>query len=103
MSEHHGPATLLANQTIGIKISLGFACVLIILAVVSATAWFAFASASEGFGQYRHDVADVDVARDIDRSFVNLRRFVREFAFTSIESDVAAADHEAEGLHALLQ
>src|SRR5580700_10650955 len=103
MSNRGMLSTLLTDRKISVKVGLGFACVLMILAIVSGMAYFAFGSSSEGFSIYTQRVTVVAIARDIDRSFVNLRRFVREYAFTEVESNVEAANKEETILRGLLQ
>src|ERR1700733_9946918 len=75
MSDRDGLTSLLSDRKISTRIGLGFAFVLAVLAVVSGTAWYAFRSSAEGFATYAQRVAVVSVASDVDRSFVNLRRF----------------------------
>jgi methyl-accepting chemotaxis protein len=103
MSNRSSFAALFADRRISTKVGLGFACILAILAIVSGMAYFAFRSSADGFATFAQRVAVVGIARDIDRSFLNLRRFVREYAFTGVENDVDAARQEAATLHALLQ
>ena len=103
MSAFNAVASLLADRKINTKIALGFACVLTILAAVSGTAWFAFRASADGLATYAQRVAVVDIARDIDRTFLNLRRFVREFAFTGVQDNVASAKQEQAALHDLLK
>jgi methyl-accepting chemotaxis protein len=103
MSERNGLSSLLTDRGISTKIGLGFACVLAILAIVSTMAWSAFESSAEGIATYTQRVTVVGLARDIDRSFLNLRRFVREYAFTGQEANVEAAKQEQVNLNALLK
>jgi len=103
MPDSNGLVALVSNRTISTKISLGFACVLAILVIVSGMAYFAFGSAADGFVTFTQRVTVVGIARDIDRSFVNLRRFVREFAFTGVEAAAEAARKEQTTLTGLLQ
>ena len=78
MNTHSGALSLIANRAIGTKIDIGFACVLAILAAVSVTAYFSFHTSAEGFLTYAQRVSVVGIARDADRSFLNVRRFVRQ-------------------------
>jgi methyl-accepting chemotaxis protein len=103
MNDHHGVTSLFTNRKISTKVSTGFVCVLAILAVISTMAWTSFRSSAENFNSYTQRVTTVGLARDIDRSFLNIRRFVREFAFTSAEENVVAAKAEEATLRALLQ
>jgi len=103
MSERNGLASLFSDRKIGTKVAIGFGCVLAILAVVSGMTWSAFRSSAEGLSTYTQRVTVVDIARDIDRSFVNLRRFAREFALTGVQASADSVQKEAATLHALLQ
>jgi methyl-accepting chemotaxis protein len=103
MSERNGLASLFIDRKIGTKVAIGFVCVLAILAVVSGVVWSAFRSSAEGLSTFTQRVTVVDIARDIDRSFVNLRGFVREYAFTGLQANADSAKKEAATLHALLQ
>ena len=104
MSERNAIASLLIDRKIKTKIALGFACVLTILAITSGTAHFAFRSAAGNFATLMQRVTVVGIARDVDRSFVNLRRAIREYAFTGAErSYIAANAREAATVRGLLQ
>ncbi len=103
MSDSLGLAALFNDRKISTKVGFGFACMLLILAVMCGTAWVTFQTSAQGFSTYSQRVTIVDIARDIDRTFVNLRRFVREYTFTSIEANVETAKQEAVILRGLLQ
>ncbi|HEX3995048.1 MAG TPA: hypothetical protein VHX39_28060, partial [Acetobacteraceae bacterium] len=90
----NGLTSLLTDRKISTRIGLGFACVLAVLLVVSGITWYAFRSSAAGVANYAARVAVVGAARDIDRSFVNLRRFVREYALSGVEINVDAAKQE---------
>jgi hemerythrin-like metal-binding protein len=77
-------------------------CVLAILVVTSATAYFAFNDAAAGFATYTQRVTVVGIAREIDRSFLELRRNAREYAITAADAKAAAVRSEAEHLRGLL-
>ncbi len=93
----------IADRSISTKVGLGFACVLVLLAVVSGTAYLSFQTSSQGFNTYVQRVAVVGIAREVERSFLNMRRYVREFALADIESNVEAANKEQAVLQALFQ
>jgi hemerythrin-like metal-binding protein len=103
MTERRAAMGFLTNRKIGTKVSLGFACVLAILAVVSGLAWLSFRSTAEGFQTFTRQVTAVGIARDIDRGFVALRRFVREYALGGVETNIDAAKQEQARLTALLR
>jgi hemerythrin-like metal-binding protein len=102
MPARHSFIMLFADRTIRTKVSLGFVCVLAILGVVSGMAYVAFRSATEGVATYTQRVTVVDIARDVDRSFLNLRRVVREYAYTGAETSLTDANREEAALHVLL-
>jgi methyl-accepting chemotaxis protein len=103
MNDTNGLSSLFVDRKIGTKVALGFVCVLAILATVSAMAWSGFHSSEDGFGSFSQRVTVVGIADDIDRSFLNLRRFVREYAITGQDADVESAKKEQTALNALLQ
>jgi methyl-accepting chemotaxis protein len=103
MSERTRLSSLLADRKISTKVGMGFACVLAIIAIVSSTAYFAFVSSASDLGTYTQRVTIVGIARDIDRSFVNLRGFAREYALSAVEANVDAAKQEQTNLRALVQ
>jgi methyl-accepting chemotaxis protein len=103
MGDRNALTALFADRKIGTKVGFGFACTLVILAVVSAMAWSAFRTSAEGFSGYAQKVGVVGIARDIDRGFINLRRFAREYASSGAESNVDAVKQEQTNLRALIQ
>ena len=103
MSDRNGLTSLLVDRKISTKVALGFACVLVILGTVSCMAYFAFISSAERVLLYSQRVAVVDIARDIDRGFISLRRFVREYAFTGVAANIDEAKKEETSLRGLIQ
>jgi methyl-accepting chemotaxis protein len=103
MNTNNGAMSLIANRAIGTKVAIGFACVLAILAIVSGTAYLSFHTAAEGFATYVQRVSVVGIARDVDRSFLNLRRLARTYSLTGVESNIEAANKEQSALRLLLQ
>jgi len=87
-----------SNRKIATKIAIGFALVLAITIGISVMAYVNFGSVQDSFMTYSQHVKVVGLARDIDREFLAYRRFVREFAVTGEEADVAVAGKA----HALL-
>jgi methyl-accepting chemotaxis protein len=102
MNNRSGAASLIANRGIAMKVGLGFGCVLALLAIVSFMAYRSFQTVDDGFATYVQRVAVVGNAGEVDRSFLALRRFVREYAFTGVESNVEAATKEQASLRLLL-
>jgi methyl-accepting chemotaxis protein/CHASE3 domain sensor protein len=102
MTDGNGITSLLTDHKIRTKVSLGFVCVLAILAVVSGMAYVAFQSSAQGFATYAQQVTVVGIARDVDRNFLNLRRIVREYAFTGVETNLDEVNREQAALHVVL-
>ncbi|HEX3996186.1 MAG TPA: HAMP domain-containing protein, partial [Acetobacteraceae bacterium] len=102
MSAHTGLASLFTDRKIRTKVSLGFVCVLAILASVSGMAYIAFQSAAEGFTTYAQRVAVADIAQDTDTGFLNLRRTARNYALTSDEANVTEMNRDEAKLHGVL-
>jgi methyl-accepting chemotaxis protein len=80
-----------ASLSINTKITAGFGCVLAILLVVAATSYEQFISTADSFRTYAQRVSVVTVSRDIDRTFADMRRYVREYAYTGNVDDATAA------------
>jgi methyl-accepting chemotaxis protein len=74
-----------ADRKINTKIGLGFACVLLIMTGISVMANIAFNRISVDFAEFNRLVDVVANARAVDRSFIELRRFVREYAVSGDE------------------
>ncbi len=102
MTQRSGAGSLIADRGIAVKIGLGFAGVLALLAIVSVMAYRSFLSVEDGFATYVQRVAVVGNVSEVDRSFLNLRRFVREYAFTGVESNIEAANKQQASLRPLL-
>ena len=103
MDNSNAVGSLLTDRSISTKVGLGFACVLVLLAVVSGTAYLSFQTSSQGFNTYVQRVAVVGIAREVERSFLNMRRYVREFALAGVESNIEAANKEQAVLQPLFQ
>lgn len=77
-----------SNLKIALKIALGFASVLVLFAIVAGTSYVAINRINEDFDGYRQRVQVVTAARDVDRAFVAIRRFVREYGLVGGENNV---------------
>src|SRR5882724_8952591 len=77
---------IFTNRRISTKILIGFAIVLALTAVISAMSYLGFGKVSTGFDTFRQRVTVVGIARDVDREFVALRRYVREFSLSGDET-----------------
>ncbi len=72
MANSNAVGSLLTDRSISTKVGLGFACVLVLLAVVSGTAYLSFQTSSQGFNTYVQRVTVVGIAREVERSFLNI-------------------------------
>jgi methyl-accepting chemotaxis protein len=86
----------LSALSIKTKILVGFASVLIILLAVAGIGYWSFLGVADSLRDYVQRVAIVAASRDIDRSFSEMRRHVREFAFTGNPDEGSAAASMAE-------
>jgi methyl-accepting chemotaxis protein len=87
-----GLTRLFTDRKIATKIAIGFACVLAIMATLSAISYSSFTSVGHNFESFNQRVGVVGLAREIDRGFLAFRRNVREFAVTGADADQQAAD-----------
>src|SRR5882724_2954121 len=85
---------IFTNRRISTKILIGFAIVLALTAVISAMSYLGFGKVSTGFDTFRQRVTVVGIARDVDREFVALRRYVREFSLSGDETLVEPAQKQ---------
>jgi methyl-accepting chemotaxis protein len=88
------------NRKISTKIPIGFAIVLALTAVISAMSYLGFGRVSAGFDTFRQRVTVVGIVRDVDREFVALRRFVREFALSGDEALIEPAQKQKMAVNA---
>ena len=79
------------NRRINTKIMIGFAVVLALLATLSVLSYRGLGKVSDGFEAFNQRVKVVSIARNVDRNFVAVRRFVREFSISGDESLIAEA------------
>jgi methyl-accepting chemotaxis protein len=95
--------SLIVNRGIGIKVAIGFGSVLIILAIVSATAFTAFRQANLGLANYAQEVGIARVGSDIDRSFGKLHRLIGAYAATGDEAAIEPVQQAQAALKAKVQ
>jgi methyl-accepting chemotaxis protein len=89
---HGGFASIFNDRKINTKISIGFACVLAIMAAIGGTAYFAFDKVATSMTEFIRLVDVGTHARDVDRDFLSLRRYVREYALTGDEANLATLE-----------
>ncbi|WP_170263565.1 HAMP domain-containing methyl-accepting chemotaxis protein [Blastochloris sulfoviridis] len=85
-----GLGRLFADRKIGTKVSLGFACVLVLSALSSGAAYLAFKDVGANVDAYSNRVTVVGIVRDVDRDFLAFRRYVREYVATGHEQALDA-------------
>jgi len=74
-----------------VKISLGFAVVLVISAVSMGIAYLGFGRVADGVAAYRASVSESDLAQNIDRELLSYRALARYYVATGKEDDAKAA------------
>ncbi len=89
---HGGLIRLFTDRKIGTKVAIGFGCVLALMTAVSGTSYVSLGRIVANFEEFARLSAVESSARDIDREFLALRRFVREYALTGKESEVASVE-----------
>jgi len=85
---------IFTNRKISTKILIGFVIVLALTAVISAMSYLGFGKVSTGFDTFRQRVTAVGIVRDVDREFVALRRYVREFSLSGDETLIEPAQKQ---------
>lgn len=76
---------IFSNLKVRVKITLGFACVLAIFAIVSGSSVISLSQISGNFVTYTQRVEEAGQIEKIDLNIAILRRHVREFALTGDE------------------
>ena len=98
-----GRLSVLANLRGKAKVFLGFLCVLAILLAVSATGFLSFLKVADQFATFAQRVDVVVIIEEIDFDVLNLRRNVREFAFTGEDANAEATHEVAKELRGLIE
>jgi methyl-accepting chemotaxis protein len=86
------------DRKINTKISIGFAFVLAITAVVATIAYYSLMQIATSLHEYSRLGAVSGAAREIDRSFLALRRYGREFSLTGDEEMATSALKQRDAL-----
>jgi hypothetical protein len=81
----------LGSLAIKAKMLMGFTCVLVILLAVARTGYWRFQGVADSLRSYVQSVVVVAASQNIDREFLEMRRHVREFAFTGNPDAATAA------------
>ena len=78
-TQGHGPMRLFNDRNIATKIAIGFACVLAITAVISASAYLAFDKVGGGFRVFSLQSSNSARAAAVDQNFLFVRWQAREY------------------------
>jgi len=77
------------------KIFLGFGILLVLLIIISSTAYVAFTNASNGLGRYRHIAINTNTLSRIDHYVLLCRFNLKQFELTGSNNYAQAVDKEA--------
>lgn len=102
MSNRNSVLSFVANRTIGTKIAVGFAVVLLVLAASSAIAYVAFGRVAGAVEGYAGLVTDSAVYRDIDLQVTQYHGHVREYVFLDNEDTATTAIKDGDALRRLI-
>ncbi|MBI5132928.1 MAG: MCP four helix bundle domain-containing protein [Rhodopseudomonas palustris] len=80
-----------SNRRINTKIMIGFAVVLALTAILAVMSYTSFGKVYDGFESFNQRVSVVGMARSVERDFIDLRRFVREYALTGEDAVIQQA------------
>src|SRR4051812_37720033 len=80
MASGRGLSRLFNDRKIATKIAIGFALVLAITAVISASAYLAFGKVDQGFASFAKQSGNAEKASALDQGFLFLRWSAREYA-----------------------
>ncbi len=78
-TQGHGPMRFFNDRNIATKIAIGFACVLAIMAVISASAYLAFGKVEDGFKTFARQSTNSARAAAVDQNFLFVRWQAREY------------------------
>ena len=93
-----GSGSFFSNLKVRTKIGLSSGIILAVLAGVSVESCVSLSHINHEFDIYARSVAVADAARVIDFDLINLRRHVREFAFTGNQDSAAKAQEARDVL-----
>jgi len=92
---------MMGNMTVGKKIFLGFAGMLVLLVVVAGVGYYAISGASDGFGSYREMARDNDLASRVQSNMLEARLAVTKLRATedlALVKDAQVQIKEAQDL-----
>ena len=93
-----GPFAFFTNRRISTKIAVGFAVVLVLMAILAVMSYRGFGQVLQGFETFAQRVKVVGIAREVDRGFVSFRRFVREYSVSGDDKLVTEARTRQQAL-----
>ncbi|WP_432698339.1 HAMP domain-containing methyl-accepting chemotaxis protein [Marinobacterium sp. YM272] len=76
------------NLKLSAQISLGYAAVIVLLLIVSITAYFGLTSAVEGFREYRGLARDTNLAGRVQANMLTVRLMAKDYLVTNNEEDI---------------
>ncbi|MDA9433558.1 methyl-accepting chemotaxis protein [Bradyrhizobium sp. CCBAU 51627] len=82
MAGHRVLFRLFTDRRISTKIRIGYLAVLMLTAILAVTSYRSFSKVSEGFQTFNQHINVATIARDVDRGFIEFRRYVREFSLS---------------------
>jgi len=97
-----GSATIFKRLKISARISLGFISMLILFGLVSGTACVALTNILESVEKYAQIMAEDGAARDVDRNFLAVRRYIREYSLLGDEQSLKRSRERAETLQSAI-
>ncbi len=88
--------------TVGKRIIVGFASVMVLLVVVGAVAYTALIKAGDGFTAYREMARDANLAGHLQADMLMVRMNVKDFIITGSEKDIAQYDEYLKAMRTYL-
>ncbi len=101
--ESSGLFAIFSNRKVGTRIATGFVLVLALTAFLAATSWHGFGRVFEEFETFNQRVKGGGIVRELDRSFISYRRFVREFSVTGDQKLVEEAKKRQDVLSGIIK
>ncbi|WP_415908131.1 methyl-accepting chemotaxis protein [Oleiharenicola sp. Vm1] len=89
--------------SVGRRLTVGFATVLVLLAAIVSIAYEAFHSAHEGFTEYRADARHSVLAGTVQTNFLEMRIAAKDYVVTKKDGDVASYQAHHAKVVALLE